>query len=114
MRSWISRFFKNALVRRLVCDGASSCHHGGKTTLAVLVDAHIGIEICLSCGSSVNRRRSDENHVTYKHEENVVELGKSTFHIEQIENTMFSSKKGLIVKRSFPFLHFLLKETFRV
>ena len=28
MRSWISRSFKNALVRRLVCDGAlSSCHH---------------------------------------------------------------------------------------
>ena len=28
MRSWISRSFKNALVRWLVCDGAlSSCHH---------------------------------------------------------------------------------------
>ena len=28
VRSWISRSFKNALVHRLVCDGAlSSCHH---------------------------------------------------------------------------------------
>ena len=28
VRSWISRSFKNASVRRLVCDGAlSSCHH---------------------------------------------------------------------------------------
>ena len=102
MRSWISRSFKNALVCRLVCDGAfSSCHHqldvsvprramqcgkytsssirmqhsvlmrtrpsmkhGAKTmpftiaspawvALAVLVDAHVGIEISLSCRSPV-------------------------------------------------------------
>ena len=53
MRSWISCSFKNALVRRLVCDGAlSSCHHQfdvsvprravqcGNPNVAFGVDAH--------------------------------------------------------------------------
>ena len=34
-------------------------HHGAWVALAVLVDTHIGIEICLSCGSPVGSNHPD-------------------------------------------------------